>query len=89
MYFDEKQSANKCPLAVQLQRITDLDMHDHMLDHCDNVNKIMISVIWPNRNLAYSIYPSLDRDGYRIDLGYSACSGIFEKNHLCKAFVTW
>ena len=69
MYFDEKQSANKCPLAVQLQRITDLDMHDHMLDHCDNVNKIMISVIWPNRNLAYSIYPSLDRDGYRIDLG--------------------
>ncbi|MDP6893675.1 MAG: hypothetical protein QF731_10895 [Verrucomicrobiota bacterium] len=28
----------------------------------------MESVIWPNRNLAYSIYPSLDRDGYRIDL---------------------
>ena len=51
-----------------ITRITDLDMHGHMLDQCDNVNKIMISVIWPNRNLAYSIYPSLDRDGYRIDL---------------------
>ena len=69
MYFDEKQSANKCPLAVQLQRITDLDMHDHMLDHCDNVNKIMISVIWLNRNWPYSLYPSLDREGYSIDLG--------------------
>ena len=77
MYFDEKQSANKCPLAVQLQRITDLDMHDHMLDHCDNVNKIMISVIWPNRNWYYSIYPSLDRDGYKIDLGQGIMIGTY------------
>ena len=68
MYFDEKQSANKCLLAVRLQRITDLDMPGHMLDQGENVNKIMISVIWPNRNWYYSIYPSLDRDGYKIDL---------------------
>ena len=33
-----------------------------------NINKIMESVIWPHRNWYYSIYPSLDRDGYKIDL---------------------
>ena len=50
-------------------------MHGHMLDQCDNVNKIMISVIWLNRNWPYSLYPSLDREGYKIDLpsqGYTS-----------------
>ena len=41
----------------------------HALTTDINNNKIMESVIWLNRNLAYSLYPSLDRDGYRIDLG--------------------
>ena len=52
--------------------------------HCDNINKIMKSVIWLNRIWYYSLYPSLDTEGYRIDLSTPppSISSLKVKHHL-------